>query len=854
VSTPIRRQYLELKQRYPDTILFFRLGDFYETFDDDAKLVASELQITLTSKPMGKDIRVPLAGVPYHSIDGHVAKLVARGYRVAVCEQMADAAEVKGLVPRDVVRVVTAGTVTSDASLEAAAPNYLAAFVVRGREAGAALADITTGEVRLARGDEAPLELLRSSPAEILVEDEGDLPPGLGGARCRRALMGDLAVDAELARQFGDHARESLVDGPAEAAALAHLLAYLRETYPAALGAIQRIRPLGAEGILAIDQRTLRNLDVLPHAETSSSLFGVLNATRTAMGARLLRVWLTHPLRDPGELAGRHDAIGWAVGHPIEREQCQAVLRGMPDVGRLAGRVGARSATPRDLHGLRGGLRTTLDLGAILARAETPALLSAAVAALAGAADALLALDAALDEDPPTGFDEGGVIKPGFSPEIDSLRALTRDARGFLLGLERLERERTGIRSLKVGHNRVFGYYIEVSSSNVQLVPGHYQRRQTLVGAERYVTEELKEHESRLVGARDRLVDLEKQAFSQLVETLAASIARLQAVAEAIATIDLALALGEVASERGYVRPTFNEGERLRISAGRHSVVEAALGPGRFVPNDCLLDGDCQLLILTGPNMSGKSTFLRQVALIALMAQAGSFVPATEADLPLFDRIFTRIGAQDDLAAGQSTFMVEMVETAQILHQATPQSLVILDEVGRGTSTFDGMAIARAVVEFLHNRKEVAARTLFATHYHELTALADILPRVQNAHVAVHEEGADVVFEHRIVPGPSDRSYGIHVARLAGLPGAVVSRAEHLLGELEAGRGASAASPAPAANGHGPSLQPTLFGGPSPVDEALKGLDIDGITPIEAIQKLYELRALLAPLPSRPAR
>jgi DNA mismatch repair protein MutS len=841
MSTPIRLQYLELKQRYPDTILFFRLGDFYETFDEDAKLVASELQITLTSKPMGKDLRVPLAGVPYHSIDGHVAKLVARGYRVAVCEQMAEASEVKGLVPREVVRVVTAGTVTADASLDAGAPNYLAAFVVRKGEPAAALADITTGEVRLVRGVEAPLELLRSAPAELLVEEPDGLPSGLSAALCVRMQMGDMAVDAELARQFGEHAREALVDGAAEAAALAHILAYLRETYPAALGALQRVRPLSAAGVLTMDQRTLRNLDVLPQQERGTSLFGVLNQSKSSMGARLLRQWLTHPLRDAAELNLRHDAVGWAATHPIEREQCQAVLRGISDIGRLAGKVGTRAANPRDLAGLRHGLRATLDLGAQLTRTATTPLLATATAALAGSTDALLALDAALDDDPPTGFDEGGVIRPGFTPEIDSLRALTRDARGFLLGLERLERERTGIRSLKVGHNKVFGYYIEVSTANAGAVPEHFQRRQTLVGAERYVTEELKEHESRLVGARDRLVDLEKQAFAQLVETLAAGIAQLQSVAEAVATIDLVLALGEVASERGYVRPRLGAAA-VRVIGGRHPVVEAALGPGHFVPNDCVLDDECQVVILTGPNMSGKSTFLRQVALIALMAQAGSFVPAMEADLPLFDRIFTRIGAQDDLAAGQSTFMVEMVETAQILHQATPESLVILDEVGRGTSTFDGMAIARAVVEFLHNRKEVAARTLFATHYHELTALADVLPRVRNAHVAVHEEGTEVVFEHRIVPGPSDRSYGIHVARLAGLPGAVVTRAEHLLQELESREGGLRA-PAPSGNGHA-ELQPSFFAGPSPSDQALAALDVDGLTPIEAIQKLYELRAL----------
>jgi DNA mismatch repair protein MutS len=847
VSTPIRRQYLDLKQRYPDTILFFRLGDFYETFDDDARLVAGVLQITLTSKPMGKDLRVPLAGVPYHSIDGHVAKLVASGHRVAICEQLADPADVKGLVPRAVVRVVTAGTLTAESSLEATAPNYLAALVSRRNEAGAALADITTGEVRLARGEEARLELLRSSPAELLVESDEDVPAELGACARRRAPLSDLAVEAEIGAHFGEQAHAALVDGPAEAAALAHLLGYLRETYPAALGALQRVRTLQPSASLTLDQRTLRNLDVFGGQGRASSLFDVLNLCRTAMGSRLLREWLTRPLRLADALRARHDAVEWAAGHPIEREQCQALLRGSPDLGRLAGKLGARSAGPRDLHALRTGLRATLDLGAMLKRAEPPPLLAAANARLAASADALLALDAALDPDPPASFEEGGVIHPGFSPEIDTLRAMTRDARGFLLGLERIERERTGIRSLKVGHNRVFGYYIEVSAANAELVPAHYQRRQTLVGAERYVTEELKEHEARLMGARERLAELERQAFDQLVETLAAGLAALQAVADAVATIDLALALGEAAAARAYVRPEFNEGDVLRIVAGRHPVVELSLGPGRFVPNDCLLDEDCQVLILTGPNMSGKSTYLRMAALIALMAQAGSFVPARAASLPLFDRVFTRIGAQDDLAAGQSTFMVEMVETAQILHQATPRSLVILDEVGRGTSTFDGMAIARAVLEFLHNRKEVAARILFATHYHELTALAGVLPRVRNAHVAVHEEGSEVVFEHRIVPGPSDRSYGIHVARLAGLPPAVINRASHLLAELEAEREGAGGRRLPA-NGH--EFQPSLFG-PSPAEEAIAAIDPDSLTPIEAIQKLYELRALVRPQRAR---
>jgi DNA mismatch repair protein MutS len=841
VSTPIRRQYLELKQRYPDTILFFRLGDFYETFDDDARLAAQELQITLTSKPMGKDLRVPLAGVPYHSIDAHVAKLVARGYRVAICEQLADPAEVKGLVPRDVVRVVTAGTITSEASLDPAAPNYLAACAERKGTLAVALADITTGEVVVASGDGATEELLRASPAEIVVEDLAVLPADLDVPLRQRAPIADLAVDAVMARQFGEMAREALVRNLAEAAALALLVEYVGETYRAALGSLLRVRALEPWSGLVLDQRTLRNLDVLPQPGRSSSLLHVLDHARSAMGSRLLRAWLTRPLRDRDALEDRLDAVAWAVANPIPREQARAVVRGLPDIARLAGRIGARSASPRDLAALRNGLRASLDLGAVLERKELPPVLASARQGLAAAVELLVVLDEALADEPPASFDEGGVIRPGFSPEIDSLRAMTRDARGFLLGLEQLERDRTGIRSLKVGHNRVFGYYIEVSAANAHLVPPHYQRRQTLVGAERYVTEELKEYESRLIGARDRLVELEKRSFEQLLASLASRLASLQELADSVAAIDAILALGDVAVERGYVRPSFTDGGALRITAGRHPVVEAALGPGRFVPNDCVLDDTCQVLLLTGPNMSGKSTFLRQVALIALMAQAGSFVPADAAELPLFDRIFTRIGAQDDLAAGQSTFMVEMVETAQILHRATPRSLVVLDEVGRGTSTFDGMAIARAVVEFLHNRKEVAARTLFATHYHELTALADVLPRVANAHVAVHEDGGSVVFEHRIVPGPSDRSYGIHVARLAGLPAPVIARAERILEELEDGRTVPTAG-----NGAAPpaALQPSLFGGPGPAEIELARLDPDALTPLEAIQRLYELRAL----------
>ena len=545
------------------------------------------------------------------------------------------------------------------------------------------------------------------------------------------------------------------------------------------------------------------------------------------------------PSRDLTNVNRRLDSVEWAVTRPIQREQLQTALALIPDLGRITGRIGARSAGPRDLHSLRIGLQAAIQLKESLADSETPSLITDSLAHVEQANEALGALERALDPDPPVGFAEGGVIHEGFSPEIDSLRTITRDARGFLVALEKSEREQTGIRSLKVGHNKVFGYYIEVSASNLGLVPDHYQRRQTLVGGERYVTEELKEHESRLVGARERLVELERQAFDTLLETVSASLPVLQSIADGIGTIDAAASLGAVASARGYVRPVIEPGAELVLEGARHAVVEAAQGQGIFVPNDCKLGDERQILVITGPNMSGKSTFLRQVALIALMAQAGSFVPATSARLPLFDRIFTRIGAQDDLAAGQSTFMVEMVETAQILHQATPASLVVLDEVGRGTSTFDGMAIARAVVEFLHNRPNGAARTLFATHYHELTELADVLPRVHNIHVAVREEAGDVVFEHRIVDGPSDRSYGIHVARLAGLPPAVVERAERLLVDLESG----AASKQAGASERIVVYQPALFGSSQEFEKTVADLDIDGMTPLNAIQALYELQA-----------
>ena len=778
MTTPIRRQYLELKRRHPGTILFFRLGDFYETFDEDAELVARELDIVLTSKPMGKGIRVPLAGVPHQSIDGHVSKLVRRGHRVAICEQMADPASVKGLVPREVVRTVTAGTVTSEAALSAETPNELAALVERGGEMGLALAEVTTGEVRVASGEGAVAELARAAPAELLVEEEG-AGGGVAGCEVERPRLSAAVASALVAEQYGEAAPETLVGSEAAVAAVAQVLAYLGEVYPEGAGALGRVRTLASEETVALDGRTLTNLEALPTADGRPSLFAVLNRTRSAMGARLLRRWLAQPLRGAALLGERHDAVAWALERPIERERAQTILRGIPDVARLCGRLGARATSPRELAGLRQGLRAALDLGALLETSEPPALLAGAQAALAEVVESLLALDETLAEDPPPNFEEGGVIAPGHDPEIDTLRGRTRSAREALLALEAEERERTGIRSLKVGQNRVFGYYLEVSLANAELVPERYQRRQTLVGAERYVTEALKELESGMTTSRERLAARERQAFEALVERLGTQLEALQRAAEGLATIDVAMGLGETAAERGYIRPEFGDGTRLAIRGGRHAVVEAALGPGRFVPNDCVLDGKARILLLT-------------------------------------------------------------VETAQILHRGTDRSLVILDEVGRGTSTFDGMAIARAVLEFLDARPEGPPRTLFATHYHELTAVADELASADNAHVAVHDEGGEVVFEHRIEPGPSDRSYGIHVARLAGLPASVVERARTLLDELERAPTEEAEAPerAPAAA----AMQGALFGGGGEIEAELAELDLESMTPLEAMTALGELR------------
>ncbi|HEX5139829.1 MAG TPA: DNA mismatch repair protein MutS, partial [Dehalococcoidia bacterium] len=792
MTTPIRRQYLEIKRRFPQAIVFFRLGDFYETFDDDAKLVAAELEITLTSKPMGKDLRVPLAGVPHHALQAHLKKLVGRGFKVAICEQMEDPRQAKGIVARDVVRVVTPGTVVEEELLSASTNNYLAAVAPSATgNHGLAYVDITTGEFCAAEVAEADLavELARLAPAEVLLPEGTDLPAPFDGPRT--AVESRFFHPEEADRLLRDHLKVASLEGyglrenTAAVCAAGAVLAYLSDNQRAALANVRDLQVYNPSRFLVLDASARRHLELFASSREGrrrGSLLETLDATRTSMGSRLLSKWLGQPLVDITSINNRLDRVEAFVRDGLRRSETRDRLREMPDIERIIGRITAGMANPRDLAGLRKGVEV---YPALIEATGDSAFADAT--ALRAAAEASALLTAALADDPAPTVGEGGVIRPGFSPELDEARILTGDARKALAELESQERERSGIRALRVAYNRVFGYYIEVSKANAAMAPDDFQRKQTLVNAERFTTPRLKELEDRILAARETIGELEAALFRQVCAQLAAMAEGLQAVARTAGEIDAYSAFAESGARYGYVRPEVDEGDAIVIRDGRHPVVERNLGDGRFVPNDTVLDSDdAQIVVLTGPNMAGKSTYLRQVALITLLAQAGSFVPAASARIGVVDRIFTRIGAQDDVARGESTFMVEMLETAAILRGATRRSLILFDEVGRGTSTYDGLAIARAVVEHLHARSDRAAKTLFATHYHEMTSLAASLPRVRNQSVAVTEQDGRVVFLHRIVEGGADRSYGIHVAELAGMPAPVIERAREVLQTLEA--------------------------------------------------------------------
>ena len=833
MTTPIRQQYLKIKKQYPDTIVFFRLGDFYETFDDDAKLVASVCNIVLTGREMGGDQRVPLAGVPYHAVDTYLARLINAGHKVAIVEQTSDE-PIKGLMTREVMRVVTPGTVVEPNLLEEKRNNYLAALVVDKQRAGIAYADITTGIFAATEVDARDVrqEIDRLNPAELLLAQKDP--------HYHFPITEFKAPDLDSARQtLLDHFHVAALDGfglgslPLATRAAGALIQYLQDNQKNALAQLTTLRTYSTQSFMTLDPATRRNLELVATirgGNVKGSLLGVLDETRTAMGARLLRDWLTQPLLDLDALNARLDHVDALHRDTAQRESLRDLLKKISDLERLTNRVVQGIATPRDAVAIRFSLEVVPQILKVQGAVQNvkPETLNLDVCP-----DIVNLISRAIVGEPPANLNNGGVIAPGYSSELDNIAGASKNAKDWVANLERKERERTGIKSLKVGYNKVFGYYIEITTPNVPQAPPEYIRKQTLTNAERYITPELKEYESLILNAEERLVELETILFKEICAQIAGAAPRLLATARALAEIDVYASLAEVAMRSRYVRPQLNREDKLHVVAGRHPVVELTLRDEPFVPNDVTLSNAEMIHIITGPNMSGKSTFLRQVALIVLMAQIGSFVPAESAIVGLVDRIFTRIGAQDEIAAGQSTFMVEMVEAANILTHATKSSLIILDEIGRGTSTYDGIAIARAMVEHIHNHPHLQSKTLFATHYHELIELEEYLPKVRNYNVAVLEQGGRVVFLHKIARGGADKSYGIHVAQLAGMPKAVVHRAEEVLKTLESQREAELK----AVEG----TQLALFGAEDDLRKELRELDVLAFSPLEALNKLFEL-------------
>jgi DNA mismatch repair protein MutS len=867
------QQWRRAKERVPDALLLFRMGDFYEMFGEDAQRAAAILDLALTSRECGQGRRIPMCGLPWHSLDRYLPRLLESGVKAAICEQTSDPKASAGLVDRDITRIVTAGTVVEDYLLEGRSANYLAAVAAAPSGKGLwglAWIDVSTGEFRAAEVRGGPElvreELRRLGPAECVAEppvvEELDLERGLanGVASIPVRSIGVASLDPPeevLTRHFGVATLHAfgLEDRPAAVEAAAVALRYLRETRLALAGHVRQISVREAESVLVLDSATQRNLELVRPIRgegTGGTLLECLDRTRTLPGGRMLRRWLLEPLRAPDAIDARLEAVAWFVAQPIARHDVRSVLGAVRDLERLTAKVTTATAGPRDLVAIRLTLAAIPGLRSVV-EATDAALLSSLVADLDPMSDVLDLLERALSEEPPGLLRDGGVIRHGYNAELDGYRDLASGGKNWIAELEAAERAKSGIPSLKVGFNSVFGYYVEVTHAHSGKVPEHYIRKQTLRNAERYITPELKEMEEKILAAEERIAALEAELFAAVRDAVAEQAGRLLSTATALAALDVLAALAEVAAERGYTRPTVDDTTSLHIVDGRHPVVESILGSGAFVPNSVTLDTDeLQIAIVTGPNMAGKSTYLRQTALIALMAQMGSFVPAAEARIGVVDRIFTRVGAHDDLAGGQSTFMVEMSETAYILRNATARSLVILDEIGRGTSTYDGLSIAWAVTEYIH--ESIGARTLFATHYHQLNALEGLLERVRNFRVLVREEGDHMVFLRRIAEGGTDRSYGIQVGRLAGLPQPVVERAKQVLWSIEAeriGPDISVREVRPAALSPAPALPPPgqlpLFDSepPDPRVEAadrIARLDVDALTPLDALVLLHEIR------------
>lgn len=867
--TPMMRQYLEIKSAYPDAILFFRLGDFYEMFLDDAVVASRVLDITLTSRNKGANDEVPLCGIPYHSCQPYVAKLVENGHKVAICEQVEDPKQAKGIVRREVVRVVTPGLVVDSDSLRPKENNFLMTIVPGADERiGVAVVDITTGEFKVTEVRNlagARSEITAYQPSEVVFpEGEGadalllPLQDLLDGRLISRlpewVCENDRCLELLKALyQTSSLASFGCADQPGAIAAAGTLLHYLDETQKGKLEHLQRLSTYHSSEFMVLDDATRRNLELvssLHDGGRKGSLLGVLDRTMTAMGGRKLRNWINQPLVAVDQIRLRQQGVAELVGQELMRNRLREALDGIYDLERLNAKLAMANANAKDLVALKSSLRRLPELRDDLAglSAEQLIQLERAIDPL----DDLTALvEAAIHDEPPFVLREGGLIKDGYHAELDELRTVTREGKGWIANLEQREKERTGIPNLKIRYNRVFGYYLEVTKSHIDKVPEAYQRRQTLANAERYITPELQDYEAKVLGAEEKIVELEYRLFQQVRLQVVEQGGRIQQTAAALATLDVLAALAELAHDRQYVIPEIDDSRVLTITDGRHPVVESMSLDERFVPNDVELDTEQnQLLIITGPNMAGKSTYMRQVALITLMAQMGSLVPAKAARIGVVDRIFTRVGASDNLARGQSTFMVEMTETANILNHATPRSLIILDEIGRGTSTFDGVSIAWSVAEYLHDHAPVAAKTLFATHYHELTDLALTRDRIKNYNIAVKEWNDQIVFLRRIVKGGTSHSYGIQVARLAGLPQAVIDRAKEVLRNLESGEFVGDGEPRLAkGKGAAPaSPQLSLFAAASddsPIRKKLEETDVTVMTPIEALNFVDQLKKLL---------
>ncbi len=868
--TPMIQQYLEIKNQHPDAILFFRLGDFYEMFFEDAEKASKELEITLTARDGGNDNKVPMCGVPYHAANSYIAKLIEKGFNVAVCEQTEDPSMAKGIVKREVIRVITPGTVLDEMMLDEKQNNYLIVVDKDDFGYGLAVVDVSTGyfAVTEAKGVKALNQLIdeisRLQPVECLLSDVLIKQTELTDAILKQVRLSIKAYPStyfeykKAQRVLLEHFNIGSLEGfgcselTIGVSCAGALISFLAETQKSSLKHINKLIPYTTSSYMLLDPSTRRNLELTRTIRDSAkkgTLLWVLDFTQTAMGGRLLKTWLEQPLTDLMTIQNRLDIVEELLNNVFMRDDFKKLLAGVYDLERLASRISFGSANARDLTALKNSVQNLPPVKDLLATAYSPGLLELAerIDVLSDIAELI---EGAIDDEPPVSLRDGGIIKTGYHPEIDKLRKASREGKAWISDLEQKERERTGIKSLKVGFNKVFGYYLEVTRSNLASVPDDYTRKQTLANAERFVTPELKEYESLILGAEEKLTQMEYEVFQEVRDQIADSTPRIQETAAIVAKIDVYASFAEAAIKNNYIKPIILDDGVIKIADGRHPVVEKFTREELFVPNDTYLDGaGYRMDIITGPNMAGKSTYMRQVALIVLMAQIGSFVPAAEAHIGVVDRIFTRVGASDDLATGQSTFMVEMNEVANILNNATGQSLIILDEVGRGTSTFDGLSIAWAVAEYILDPDKIGAKTLFATHYHELTELANIYPGVQNHNIAVKEKGDEIIFLRKIIPGGCDRSYGIQVARLAGLPGEVLGKAKELLRNLEANEDIAKTKREVAAarkknETDNSSVQLQIFDEQSTngdFTEEILSLDLLNMTPLEALNHLYRL-------------